>query len=296
MTSSPVTTHGRLLHVTLTALMALAAGCSDKPQGGGAAEAPERAAPPASAALPRLTLGVVPQQSASKLAAQWGPLLKLVGERAGVDLVFKTATDIPEFEARCREGLYDFAYMNPYHYTVFHEVGYEAIAKRANAQIKGIIVKKRGAAATALADLRGEAIAFPAPRAFAATLLTTAGLKNAGVAFTPKYVQSHDSVYMNVARGKYAAGGGIVRTLKSVDDAVRSQLEIMWETPGYTPHAFAAHRRVDAGIRRAVTDALVALAGDEGGRELLAPLKMEAIEPAANSDWDDVRALNIQVK
>ena len=277
------------------ALAILTSGCAEEPRTEVAKEA-VRPEAPAKTARPRVTLGVVPQQSASKLAAQWGPLLRIAGERAGVDLVFKTATDIPQFEERCRDGVYDFAYMNPYHYTVFHEVGYEAIAKRAGSQIKGILVKKRGGPAAALADLDGEVIAFPAPRAFAATLLTKAGLRGAGVAFTPKYVQSHDSVYMNVARGKVVAGGGIIRTLKSVDADIREQLDILWETPGYTPHAFAAHRRVAPEIRRAVTEALISLAEDEEGRAQLTPLKISAIESAADSDRDDVRELKIQVK
>ncbi|MGC6486918.1 MAG: phosphate/phosphite/phosphonate ABC transporter substrate-binding protein, partial [Planctomycetota bacterium] len=243
---------------------------------------------------PRLTLGVVPQQSASKLAAQWGPLLVLVGERAGVDLVFETATDIPTFEQRCRDGDYDLAYMNPFHYTVFHEHGYRALAKRAGSQIKGILVKKRGAPVSTLTDLDGEELAFPAPRAFAATLLTGAGLRAAGVSFTPSYVKSHDSVYRTVAAGVYPAGGGILRTFKSVAPDVRDKLEVLWETPGYTPHAFAIHERVPASLREKLLAVLTSLAADEDGRALLEPLKIPAIEAAADADWDDIRALNIQ--
>ena len=257
--------------------------------------AEEPAAAPA-AERPRYTVGVVPQQSASRLAAQWGPLLQVVGERAGVDLVFKTASDIPTFEDRCRAGAYDVAYMNPYHYTVFHDHGYEAVAKRANSKIKGIIVKRRGAEFDELADLEGAEIAFPAPRAFAATLLTTAGLRAAGVAFSQKFVDSHDSVYMNVARGRYVAGGGILRTLNSVSEEIRDQLDVLWETPGFTPHAFAAHQRVPERVRRDLAEALVSLAGDDVGRQHLAPLKIRAIEVAVDSDWDDVRALEIQIK
>jgi phosphonate transport system substrate-binding protein len=264
------------------------AGSPDRPE-----PATETPAAPDSA-RPRLTLGVVPQQSASKLAAQWGPLLELVGARAGVELVFKTATDIPTFEERCRAGEYDLAYMNPFHFTVFDAHGYDALAKRAGSKIKGILVKKRGSEPARLEDLDGETVAFPAPRAFAATLLTSAGLRNADVAFESKFVKSHDSVYRAVALGKYAAGGGIMRTFRSVAPEVREQLEVLWETPGYTPHAFAVHERVPAALRDAVLRALTSLSGDDEGRARLAPLKIPAIEAANNADWDDVRALDIQ--
>ena len=129
---------------------------------------------------------------------------------------------------------------------------------------------------------------------FAATLLTSAGLRDADVAFESKFVKSHDSVYRAVALGKYAAGGGIMRTFRSVAPEVREQLEVLWETPGYTPHAFAVHERVPAALRDAVLRALTSLSGDDEGRARLEPLKIPAIEAANNEDWDDVRALNIQ--
>ena len=244
-----------------------------------------------------LSVGVVPQQAASTLAKKWMPLLSHVVEKANVRLVFKTASDIPTFEKRCAAGDYDIAYMNPYHYTVYHDQpGYEAIAKRSGSKIKGIIVKKRGSDLQTLMDLDGKKLAFPAPRAFAATLLTTAGLRAAGVEFESKYVSSHDSVYMNVAQGIFDAGGGIVRTFKSVSPDVRDQLEILWETPGYTPHAFAIHPRVDAKMRAAVTQALIEIGNYEAGRALLDPLKIKMLEAASDQDWDDVRSLHIRIR
>jgi phosphonate transport system substrate-binding protein len=250
-----------------------------------------------SSGLVTLSVGVVPQQAASVLAQKWMPLLKHIGEKANVHLVFKTASNIPIFEERCAAGDYDIAYMNPYHYTVFHEQeGYEAIVKRSGSKIKGILVKKRGSGLQTLKDLEGAHLAFPAPRAFAATLLTSAGLSAAGVEFESNYVSSHDSVYLNVARGRFAAGGGIMRTFNSVSAEVRDQLEILWETPEYTPHAFAVHPRVDSESKESVTRALIAMGNYDAGRALLSPLKIKMLEAAADEDWDDVRGLQIRVR
>ena len=63
-----------------------------------------------------LTLGIVPQQSAKKLAETWQPLINYISEHADIDVVFKTAKDIPTFEQRLAEGEYDIAYMNPFHF------------------------------------------------------------------------------------------------------------------------------------------------------------------------------------
>lgn len=76
------------------------------------------------------TVGVVPRQAAVTLARLWGPLLRTVETRAGVTLVFETASDIPAFERGLAEGRYGFAYMNPYRYPAFSRVpGYRAFAK-----------------------------------------------------------------------------------------------------------------------------------------------------------------------
>ena len=43
------------------------------------------------------TFGIVPQQSASRLAEQWGPLLEYLSDKSGIELRFKTAPSIPKF-------------------------------------------------------------------------------------------------------------------------------------------------------------------------------------------------------
>ena len=53
-----------------------------------------------------LTVGIVPQQSATALAAAWIPMLSEAAKRAGVKLAFRTAGDIPTFEQRLKNGEY----------------------------------------------------------------------------------------------------------------------------------------------------------------------------------------------
>ncbi len=67
-----------------------------------------------------------------------------------------------------------------------------------------------------LEDLAGRELVFSAPGAFAASLLTRAELEGRGIPFQARFVSSHDSVYLNVAKGHYAAGGGIRRTLEAL--------------------------------------------------------------------------------
>ena len=118
----------------------------------------------------RLSFGVVPQQSASKLARLWTPFLLYLNEKTGYAIQFKTAKDIPTFEKRLAAGEYDFAYMNPYHYVVFHRApGYRALAKEKYRKLKGVIIVRKDSNYRHLTQLKGQTLAFPAPAAFAAT-------------------------------------------------------------------------------------------------------------------------------
>lgn len=240
------------------------------------------------------SFSIVPQQSATKLARTWVPLLQELQAKTGVSLRFVTATDIPTFENRLASGEYDFAYMNPYHYTVFHRnPGYQAFAKQAGKRIRGILIVPEDAATQSVHDLNGQVIAFPAPAAFAATLLVRAYLNSQGIEHTAKFVSSHDSVYRAVASNFANSGGGIERTLESVDPLVRSQLRILWKSRGYTPHAFAAHPRVSAQIVDQLQQALLQLHSYPEGLKVLDKVNFKGVEKAHNRDWDDVRDLNI---
>lgn len=243
-----------------------------------------------------LTFGIVPQQSAQKLARNWGPVCAYLSVKTGMDIRFATAPDIPEFERRLADGQYDIAYMNPYHYTVFcRQPGYIAFAKQKDKFISGIIVARKDAPFRDCHELAGQTLVFPSPAAFAASILTRAHFLKSGIPIIPKYVKSHDSVYYNVAKGLFAAGGGVKRTLMNTDPDVRDQLKIIWTTKEYTSHAIAAHPRVAPALRDRVLAALLMMNENQGARPLLKAINFKGFAAAADSDWDDVRALEIDI-
>ena len=243
-----------------------------------------------------LAFGIVPQQSASRLAQDWSPLLAEISRRSGVALVFKTAPSIPVFEERLGRGEYDLAYMNPYHYVVFHQAaGYRAFAREQDRKIKGILVVHKDSAYQKPADLAGKTVVFPAPAAFAASILPQAEFGRLKISIEPKFVASHDSVYRAVASGLQEAGGGIQRTFEATPAEVRDVLRVLSETPAYTPHAFAAHPRVTADKLEKVLAAMASLGKDEMGQHLLQPLAFKGIAAAQDKEWNDIRALDIDL-
>lgn len=240
----------------------------------------------------QLNFGIVPQQSASRLAKMWGPLMARLSNELGVNIRFQTTKDIPTFEACLTAGAYDIAYMNPVHYTVFAEAtGYRAIARQADKKLRGLLVVRKDSGIETLDDLSGADIAFPSPGAFGASVVPRAEMRSRGIAFTPNYVKSHDSVYRAVAAGLMPAGGGVLRTLNAVSPEIRDQLRVIYQTEGYTPHAFALRSDLGEGLSSDLQRVLL-----EIGRtapELASSIGMQGFEQGADADWDDIRALDL---
>lgn len=249
--------------------------------------------PPAN---PIYSFGVAPEHSVTFLARVSVPLLNVLQAKSGLQLRFATAPDLPTFERRLAAGDYDFAYMDPYHYTVFHQhPGYQVFAKEKDRLLRGIVVVRQDAPYRELTDLRGQTLVFPAPAAFAATLLARTEFARLGIAITPRFVTSHDSVYLNVARGFHPAGGGIVRTFERLQPEVRDRLRILWTTQAFPPSAFAAHPRIPVAVVERLQQAMLHLDDDAAGRAALATIGFKAIATAQDADYDVVRALHIEL-
>jgi phosphonate transport system substrate-binding protein len=241
------------------------------------------------------SFAVVPQQSASQLAETWSPVLAWLSQQSGVQLRFVTTPDIPSFEKALSAAEYDFAYMNPYHFTIFNDKpGYHALARAKDARLKGIVVIAKNSPINHIDQLSGSTISLPAPASFAASLLVQAELKRHGVTVRPEFVKSHNSVYRNVALGLFPAGGGVPRTLLMMDEAVRNELRVLWETPEFTSHAIAYHPHTEPEVIKQLQQAMEAMPKDPIGLELLSNIGFKGFEFARDADWDDVRQLHIK--
>jgi len=242
-----------------------------------------------------LYFGIVPQQSATRLAKIWVPFMAALSDRTGMTIEFATTKDIPTFEACLARGAFELAYMNPYHYTVFHDApGYRAFARQAEKRLQGLMVVRADSPVQGLGDLAGKDLAFPSPAAFGASMLPRAEMRRSGIVHQPHYVKSHDSVYRSVAAGLFPAGGGVKRTFAAIDADLRGQLRIMHETGKYTPHAFASAPGIDDTVRERIFGAMTAIAAEQPS--LVKALGMPGFKDSRDADWDDVRALNLSAQ
>lgn len=273
-------------YATITAMLIAVSGFTF-PTTAGAAEIPPKTTPART-----YSFSIVPQHKAADLAARWVPLLQHLSARTGLHIEFRTARNIPTFEQQLAQGEYDFAYMNPFQYVLFQQKsGYHALARQRAHVLRGIVVVRADSPYRTLHDLEGQALAFPAPSAFAASIATRAQLRAEGIRTTPSFVVSHDSVYYGVVNRLFAGGGGAPETLDRLDPAVRAQLRVLWTSAEYTPHAFAVHARVPVDVAETLRQALIETSRDPHGKQLLAAAGLQELVAAHDTEYESVRKL-----
>lgn len=243
-----------------------------------------------------LVVEVVPQFPAESIFRTWTPLLQKLGERTGLKFTLRIMKSIPEFEQSFVKGIPDIAYMNPYHAVMARRAqGYEPIVCDANTQLTGILLVRKDGPVRTLADLQGKQIAFPAPNAFGASLYLRALLsQEAKLDFSPHYVLTHTNVYRLVARGKYAAGGGVLATFEREPPALRGQLRVLYETTGVSPHPLVVHPRLDAALREKLQSAFLALGQDSANAKLLQGIPMPQPRAVTYADYRPLEHLGLE--
>lgn len=223
-----------------------------------------------SAAAKTYSFDVVPQFTAAKIHTTWAPLLQRVGKDAGLCFELKIAGSIPEFEQTFLKGQAQFAYVNPYHAVLAHQKQkYVPLLADVHEALTGILVVRKDSAIQNIDALAGKQLAFPAPNAFAASLLIRAELAKKKVNIQPVFVKNHSNVYRAVIAQDMLAGGGVNNTLESEAPEVQSQLRVLYETQAYTPHPVITHPSISEEVRQRFLKAMLRLMQDDEGKKML---------------------------
>jgi phosphonate transport system substrate-binding protein len=211
-----------------------------------------------------------------------------------VEIEITPYNSMAQFEADIAKGAPDFVYMNPYHQAVPAK-SYIPLVKDKSPLI-GILVARKGSSVSSIKDMNGKEIAFPAPNAFAASLYMRALLaEKEKLQFTPQYVKTHSNVYRSVAFDKSVGGGGVKMTLAKEPDDVKSQLIVVYETPGTASHPLAAHPRVPEALRNKLSKTILAMAGDPSAKALLTNIQLpEPVEADFQRDYLPLKKLGLE--
>jgi len=242
------------------------------------------------------SIGVVPQKKKMTLYKNWNLIMKELTRVSGVRLSLRLSQNIPVFENEFKKGDFDFAYMNPYHALMAEEaVGYTPLIRDINKKLFGILVVKKNSTIKSPKDLNGQDIAFPAPNALAASLMIRAALTDEfNIKIKPYYVNTHSSVYLNVATGIMVAGGGVQKTLAQQSGDLKDNLKVLYRTISVTPHPFVAHPRVPLEIQNKIKKAFIQMNDSAKGRGLLGLIPIKEAGEASLKEYGSLKELRLE--
>ena len=248
------------------------------------------------AAAETYKIGVVPQFEALRLTGIWTPIVNELEKRTGYDFELVGSPNIPAFETNFENGVYDFAYMNPYHSIMARDAqGYTQILRDGSRNLFGILVVRLGSPLQDAKELDGKTVAFPAPNALGASLLMRAELDMLhDTQVDANYVSTHSSAYLNTLLGEAEASGGVKSTFDSLDEPLKQNLRILYETSRVPPHPIAAHPRVPQEVVDAFQNAILELAATEEGHEMLSKIPMRQAAATTPEEYLPLAEMNLE--
>ena len=241
------------------------------------------------------TIGIVPQFDSRTIDKIWSPILEQLEKQTGLKFKLLASPSIPVFEQKFLQGEFDFAYMNPYHMLMASRAqGYIPLVRDTSRSLRGVLVVRKDSGIKDLSALQGKVIAFPSPNALGASLLMRAELKRLhSLDIIPRYVKSHDSVYLNVALGQASAGGGVGKTLQKQSSDLKNKLRVIYRTGKTAPHPLAVHPRIEKKTIQKIKDAMLSIGSTDSGRKLLSRIPMKQVGSASLADYEPLNAIGL---
>ena len=237
-----------------------------------------------SAASPQIkkeyTFGVVPQGPPEVMHRIWLPFIDRLSHDTGLAFKLKLFENMDDFENNLKEGIIDFAYMNPVQEIMaWNESGYIPLVRSKNL-IRGIIFVRKDSDIRELNDLEGKEIALIGSKNVCSIVIKRdiRTLKT-----TSRYVGSSSNLYRNVEIGETAAGGTLDIVFAKDAPDLNQKFHTIYTTEPLSPHPISALSSVPAEVRRLVIEVVLKYAANKDYQSLLERIGMQ--EPVL-ADYD----------
>ena len=242
-----------------------------------------------------LKIGIVPQFEQRQLFRNWKPLIDELEVLTGFKFEMVGSAKIPIFEKQFNQGIYDLAYMNPYHVLKANaSQGYIPLI-RDSEKLNGILVVNKNSNINSIKQLSNETIAFPSPNALGASMMIRSILTETfQLKFASKYVQTHSSVFLHVAKNLVSAGGGVNKTFNGIPSVLKDTLKVIYTSQDIVSHPLVIHPRVPLAKRKNIERALHELFNSKKGKQLYKRIPMSNVVKATMKDYKSLEKLKLE--
>jgi phosphonate transport system substrate-binding protein len=251
---------------------------------------------PGAAAQQAYSFNVLNQRSIALTAQYWNPILTYVSRKSGVPLELKLAKTAQEGNAIAEKHGFDFLYTNHFFTPERDRLGYRVIARPAGPGIRSQLVVPEDSPIQTLQDLQGKDVGFVSRDGFTGYWLPLDALLrakvNVNVIFTGNQEASSAQLRVNKIAAAAVNSSVMARYARRESFAYRA----LWTSEIYQDLCLMANPKVPADKVAAVRAALVNMAKDpegrqvlEAGAELLKSTGELGFVAAENRDYDNYR-------
>jgi len=251
---------------------------------------------PGATAQQSYSFHVLNQRSIALTAQYWNPILTHVSKKSGVPLELKLAKTAQEGNAIGEKHGYDFIYTNHFFTPERDRLGYRVIARPAGPGIRSQIVVPEDSPIQSLHDLNGKEVAFVTPDAFAGYWLPMDALLRNKVNVKVVFSGNQEASSAQLRVNKVAAAGVNSSVMSRYGRREAFQYRALWTSEIYQDLCIMANPKVPANKVAAVRAALISMAKDPEGRQVLEAgaelLKSDGelgFVAAENRDYDNYR-------
>lgn len=235
-----------------------------------------------------LVLGVLNQQSASKTAERWNPILRYLHEATGLSFTLRMGATVQDTNAMMGRGEFDLVFSN-HNFRPEYDGTYKVLARWNEKPIYGVIAVLQGSPVKSLRDLQGKKLVFPSRNAFVAYAVPMAALRSANVAVEPVFAAHQEGALAQLKAGSVAAAAVNSRFLTQYAAQNGLVYREVFTSAGYADLPISVHPRVAAESAQAIRKALLSMRGNPKAAEALAAGGFEGFAPASERDYDNAR-------
>ena len=263
---------------------------------GAAMAAPQTATGPTSRPA-KLTIGLLPGESAPTVMRLNEPLRVYLEKRLGIPVELVVGANYAATGEALRFGRLDIAYLGPVTYILqSRRAKLEPFARPSHAVVgptfQAVIIVPADSKAKTLADLKGQEIAFGDPASTSGTWVPRYQLLAAGLVSGRDYqlrvLGAHDAVALAVANKKVGAGGlsmPIYKRLIKEGKLDPKAVRVLAESPAIPEYMWTFREGLDPAFKEEIRQAFIHV--DDPAA--LGVFRAEAFIPAVDSDVDRVR-------
>jgi phosphonate transport system substrate-binding protein len=219
-----------------------------------------------------ITMGAIPSENATALAAKLAPLSKLIKDKLGVEVKIFSGTSYSALIEAQKAKKVDLVEYGPFSYYIaqnqglkLHNVGIVINSAGSTGGYKSYAeTVASNASINSLTDFAGKKVCFVDPASTSGYLYPSYGLLQEGIdptkGITPVFAGAHDASLLAIAKGTCDAGFSydtVLDTLTQKGQIKQGQIKVVWKSPEIPGSPVSASDYLPATLISALQDVFV---------------------------------------